>query len=134
MGPKGSKYSQVIEEFGFYLQHSSETENDDESIEEQKLALKLAANGDTAGIRLLSLSHPMAIRIAKDDVTQETCLHLAAKNGYYHTCKWLISEANVQVDCMDKKRQSPLHAAMTVGNLKMNNSVISSLTSIVLLP
>ena len=114
------KVSQVIDEFGFYdLQQQSEAGKADKTIEEQKLALKLATSGDIAGIRLLSLSHPMAIRIAKDDITKETCLHLAAKKGYYHSCKWLVSEANVQVDSIDKKGRSPLHAAVISKNLKV---------------
>lgn len=122
------KVSQVIEELGCYLDQSiSPNGAEGEGHEVQTLALNLARNGNTAGIRNLSLSNPEAIRMAKDRASQETCLHLAARRGCYHTCRWLISEANVNLDCKDKDGHSPLHAAIAGGN----PDIISLLSKII---
>jgi 2-polyprenyl-6-methoxyphenol hydroxylase-like FAD-dependent oxidoreductase len=120
------KVSEIIKELDIYQEEVSMQEEIDCS-EEQKIALKLAANSDTAAIRILSMSHPNAIRIAKDDKTQETCLHLAAKSGCYHTCKWLLSEASVDVNAIDSNGHSPLDAAKIGGNPQIV-SLISKLT------
>ena len=122
------KVSQVIEELSCHLDQSISPNGDKgESHKVQTLALNFARNGNTAGIRHLSLSNPEAIRMAKDRITQETCLHLAARRGCYHTCRWLISEANVNLDCKDKDGQSSLDAAITGGN----PDVISLLSKII---
>jgi ankyrin repeat protein len=75
-------------------------------------ALDLTRSGDLANIRILSIEWPTVMRLARDDNTGETCLHLAAKARCIETCKWLISEASVDYRALDKNNRSPLHSAV----------------------
>ncbi|KAI2490348.1 FAD-binding domain-containing protein [Fragilaria crotonensis] len=57
----------------------------------QSQALMFASQGNTQGLRTLSLTCPAAVLYARDPVGR-TCLHLSAQLGHYHTCKWLLTE------------------------------------------
>ncbi len=100
------------------------------SSENQAVSLELASRGDLAGLRKLSLSDPISIQNAKDNVTQETCLHLAAKGGHYDTCKWLISEACLLSDAIDCSKQTPLHKATTSGEMKVITLIAKALKNV----
>lgn len=114
-----SEVAKVIEELGV-----SDNEKNkhtvlgrDEGVEKE--ALDFAAKGDLAEIRKLSMKNPEAIRAAKHPETGETCLHLAAKTGCYHTVKWLLSEACADYSILDKKKQSAVHAAVISGDTQV---------------
>mmetsp|Transcript_3176 Transcript_3176/g.4744 ORF Transcript_3176/g.4744 Transcript_3176/m.4744 type:complete len:642 (-) Transcript_3176:117-2042(-) len=80
--------------------------------------LTYARNGDLSELRSFSLlcSDPIYIRSARLEDTGETCLHLAAKNGHYDVCKWLISEgyfSAAAISCYrDNLGRCPLTAAI----------------------
>ena len=96
----------------------------DERLENE--ALKLAGDGDLAGIRKLSMTSPESIRDALDSETGDTCLHLAARAGCYHTVKWLLSEVSIDYTILNKKKRSALYEA-TIG---CNDQVIVLLAKI----
>jgi len=92
--------------------HGKRNSNDEEH------ALQSARYGDTAGLRALSIDNPISIHKARSQ-TGETCLHLAAKVGSYYTVKWLLSEASISKHVVDQRGQSPLHAAVEGGDLRV---------------
>jgi hypothetical protein len=57
----------------------------------QSRALMFASQGNTQGLRTLSLTCPAAVLRARDP-RGRTCLHLSVQSGHYHTCKWLLTE------------------------------------------
>ena len=115
-GSLDSRVAKVIQELGISDEEIVDVRRNP-NVEKQ--ALDLAAIGDTAGIRKLSMSFPRVTRAARHAETGETCLHFAAKVGCYHTVKWLLSEACVDYEVLDNKKQSPLHAAVVGGNVKV---------------
>ena len=78
---------------------TTETKADHQQKEQQRLALSLAAKGDTPGLRNLSLACSEHIQTARDD-RGRSCLHLSAGGGHANTCRWLVSEAFM--DCHEE--------------------------------
>ena len=86
-----------------------------EAQEQQcKQALILAAQGDSIGLRNLSLQHSDAICLARDEQGR-TCLHLATIGGHYQTCRWLLTEVSVSPDTVDDEKKTPLQTAIEIG-------------------
>lgn len=56
-------------------------------------ALRMAREGDLAGLRAISWEHPTLIRLIRDDTTKQTCLDAALLNGHVATANWLRTEA-----------------------------------------
>ena len=82
-------------------------------------AQRLASTGDTMSLRTLSLDSTYQIRSVRDD-RGRSCLHLAALNGHWSTCKWLLSEAFLDChgDC-DQNGDSPIDLARKSGHRKI---------------
>jgi len=83
----------------------------------QNRALKLAAIGDTAALRILSTKHASSIRDARCKDSAQGCLHLAANFGCYWTCRWLLSEVCCDCNHLDNRKRSPLHYAVVEGHI-----------------
>ena len=89
------------------------------------LALQYARDGDTQGLRRLSLQkHLSSIRYAKDLESGRTCLHWAVLHGHVETCKWLLSEvlppcAGKAINCADCKNQTPYEIAKSMNHTKI---------------
>lgn len=99
----------VIEE----LQVGESIMNEDEKKYEQFYAeiLDYSVKGDTEKLRHLSLAHAPAIRLARNDKHQ-SALHLAAMNGHYRTCHWLLTETFMDpTKDVDSVGNSPLDYA-----------------------
>jgi salicylate hydroxylase len=110
--------AKVIQELGIHDEKSKNTtEGRNEGAEREALAF--SAKGDLANIRKLSMKYPESIRMARHPETGDTCLHLAARAGCYHTVKWLLAEACADHTTLDNKKQSILHAAVWSGNCKL---------------
>lgn len=110
-----NKIQEVIRELGVSDQNFNDVIP---SCDKQKdLALDLSRTANLEGIRKLSIDSPDAIRLAFDNLTGETCLHLAAKAKCIDTCKWLISEAFLDYRVLDYKKRSPLHSAVIGGDV-----------------
>lgn len=71
-----------------------------------EMVLKLAANGDTAALRKMSLPssssggdnahHRSCLAMVEArDSNGRSCLHLAAKANHIHVCKWLLAELRI---------------------------------------
>lgn len=104
-GKLDNRIQETIRELGCaQLPVFNETSEADRSAAESE-ALELATEGDTAGLRKLSLQHVDQIRSAKDR-DGRTCLHLAAVGGHYQTCRWLLTEALMSRGEDDKTVQS----------------------------
>jgi hypothetical protein len=87
----------------------------DNAPEQQcKQALILAAQGDSIGLRNLSLKHSNAICLARDEKGR-SCLHLAIIGRHYQTCRWLLTEASVSPDTTDNEKKTPLQVAVETG-------------------
>jgi hypothetical protein len=71
--------------------------------------------GDTGKLRELSLMDSDRIRCAVA-VNGMTCLHVAAKEGHYYTCRWLLSDYGMSYNTRDHNEQSPMHAAALGGD------------------
>jgi len=86
------------------------------TIDAERL-LKFAQEGNLSELRKISLQHHHSylIRSSRKDDTGETCLHLAAKNGHYDVCRWLLSEGyfSSPEDYLDYTGHCPLVAAIT---------------------
>lgn len=106
----------VIDELGVSEDLTSQAIPEKDQIQ---LALDLSRRGDLANIRKLSMEWPAVMRLARDDKTGETCLHLAAKAKCIDTCKWLIAEASVDYKILDNNNRSPLHSAVVGGDIKV---------------
>jgi hypothetical protein len=91
-----------------------------ENLPEQqcKQALSLAAQGNSIGLRNLSLQHSDAICLARDEKGR-SCLHLAVIGGHYQTCKWILTEASVSPDTVDDEKKTPLQVAVETGKVEM---------------
>jgi hypothetical protein len=104
--------------------------------QQQHQALQLAANGETQGLRQMSLAKQCgAIITAREEGTQRSCLHLAAIGDHLYCCKWLLAElhmspATVQTiqDCdkegvvdatLDVYGKSPYDYALETGNKQL---------------
>ena len=82
----------------------------------QSSALQFAMAGDTQELRKLSLlKHSESIRTARDSKSR-TCLHLAALAGHSATCKWLLTETEVDKGTLDQEGKSPLDRALEFGD------------------
>jgi len=121
----------VIDELNVHQLSKTSNEENNENYailqSQQKHALKLAASGDLAAIRFLSMSHPDAIRTARDEATKESCLHKAARFGCYHTFKWFLSEACLSYDDFNVDGHTVMGSAIIGGNLRII-SVLAKLT------
>jgi hypothetical protein len=72
------------------------------SPENQMKALRLAAAGDTQGLRILSLAkQSSSIRSARDEHSK-SCLHLAMAGGHTATCEWLLTEVGFDSSILDE--------------------------------
>jgi 2-polyprenyl-6-methoxyphenol hydroxylase-like FAD-dependent oxidoreductase len=71
-----------------------------------EMVLTLAANGDTAALRKMSLPSSSSggdnahhqtcfAMVGARDSTGRSCLHLAAKGNHIHVCKWLLTELRI---------------------------------------
>ena len=76
----------------------------------QKEALVFASEGNTQGLRILSLNEEAAVLHARDP-RGRTCLHLSAQSGHYHTCKWLLTEAFIGPNIEDADGVTALELA-----------------------
>jgi len=86
-------------------------EHDKEATKDaQRQALALATQGDTPGLRKLSLQGTSAVLCARDE-QDRTCLHVTAQAGHYHTCKWLLTEAFLSPDIKDNQGMTALQLA-----------------------
>ena len=81
-------------------------------------ALRSAAEGNTPSLRRLSAGFPGAVRSAANREGR-TCLHLAAVGGHYHTCRWLLSEVNMDRSLPDKFGKTASEAASAEGFLEV---------------
>ncbi len=115
-----SKVAEVIDEIGGFKNDTTQNSEMPRDEVAESAALKYACEGNLAEFRKLSMKSPEAIRAARHPETGETCLHVAAKFGHYHTVKWLISEACLDFEVLDKKNQSVVHSALISGNLKVS--------------
>ncbi len=117
------KVSEIIQELDAFAENTKPFEENTATVQNQSLALKFSSNGNLAELRKLSLTDPISVQCARDKATQETCLHLAAKEGHYHTCKWLLSEACLDVNTVDSHCHAVLHKAIIGGDLKIINLI-----------
>lgn len=81
----------------------------------QAEALNFAADGDTEGLRVLSIKHASYIASARNE-GGETCLHLAAKGGHSSVCRWLVYEVRSEINCRDRLGRSPIDVALLAEN------------------
>jgi hypothetical protein len=109
------KVSDVITELKVNDNTSKSTEADHRDL--KNCALKFAAAGDTAALRILSTKHASSIRDARCKDSIQGCLHLAANFGCYWTCRWLLSEVCCDYNQLDNRKRSPLHCAVIEGNI-----------------
>lgn len=83
---------------------------------EVEMLLRFAQEGNLSELRKVSLlhHHSYLIRSSRMRDTGETCLHLAAKNGHYDVCRWLLSEGyfSSPEDYLDSTGHCPLVAAI----------------------
>jgi hypothetical protein len=81
-----------------------------------EMLLKFAQEGNLSELRKVSLlhHHSYLIRSSRRHDTGETCLHLAAKNGHYDVCRWLVSEGyfSSPEEYLDSTGHCPLIAAI----------------------
>jgi FAD binding domain len=89
------------------------------STDAQRQALTFAFQGDTQGLRTLSLRCEAAVLLARDD-RGRTCLHMSAQAKHFHTCKWLLTEACLSPDIKD-------HDGMTASQRADGNAEILKL-------
>lgn len=90
-----SRVNKVIDEMNCREPSAANDDTQDVSnalLMAQNQALVYASQGNTQGLRTLSLKDPAAVLRARDPCGR-TCLHLSAQSGHYHTCKWLLTEA-----------------------------------------
>ena len=115
----------VKEEAGDF---NPDTPNTEEGSRRQSkhdlLALQYARDGNTQGLRVLSLQkHLSSIRCAKDVDTGRTCLHWAVLNGHVETCKWLLSEVlppcTTIINSVDSNNQTPFDVAKSMNHTKI---------------
>lgn len=104
----------------------------------KKKVLSYAKNGDTFNLRNISIKYSCSVvQIARDKISNRSCLSLAAAGGHFHTTKWLLEEAGILdieeseatdesgYDMMiDNMGQSPLHAAIIGGNPKVMGIIL----------
>jgi ankyrin repeat protein len=78
----------------------------------------LARAGDLPGLKKLVKKHGREILLGKDEVFDQTCLHLASEQGRYDVVAWLLQDKHkVPVNPIDKNGWAPLHSAATQGRL-----------------
>lgn len=78
---------------------------------QQKKALHFAATGNMQALRQLTLDkHSVSIRSARDQ-DQRSCLHLASKGGHAHVCRWLLTEVECDIECIDQSGKVPMEYA-----------------------
>jgi len=109
------KVQHVIEQLG--MQSSCEGSKEDDPkghLDEQKQALSMAAEGDTQGLRNLSIKSGDALKLAKS-ANGRSCLHAAVSSGHYNTCRWLLTEA-LLVDSADHDGKTALEVALEKGD------------------
>ena len=90
----------IIIEHNLVHEDKKDENSDSESNDILKAnALAYAEKGSLSELRKLSLntSGVQAIKNARDEKLN-TCLHIAAKYGCYHTTRWLISEMDMEVN------------------------------------
>jgi len=89
-----------------------------DSSDPSRIPMYYCLLGDTGKLRELSLMDSDRIRyaVARNGMT---CLHVAAKEGHYFTCRWLLSDYGLHYNLLDHNQQSPLHAAALGGNPKI---------------
>ena len=85
-------------------------ENKNSSIYQERV-LQLASNGDTEGLRQMSLGsthhhyHYCAAMVEAKDEQCRTSLHLAAMNNQLFTCHWLLVEMRVLKQWYDREHR-----------------------------
>ena len=103
---------ETIEDLGYGKE--CKTEADIPSLEYKQLckqALVFASQGDSIGLRNLSLKSSQAICDARDEKSR-SCLHLAVAGGHYQPCRWLLTEAHVSPDAVDDDNRTALDVAI----------------------
>jgi 2-polyprenyl-6-methoxyphenol hydroxylase-like FAD-dependent oxidoreductase len=107
----------LISEHGWFDNDDSTTsgnEKEQQPHEQQRISLepglcemvlKLAADGDTAALRKMSLPSSSSggdthhrscfAMVEARDSNGRSCLHLAAKGNHIHVCKWLLAELRI---------------------------------------
>ncbi|KAG7371839.1 FAD-binding monooxygenase [Nitzschia inconspicua] len=72
-------------------------------------ALRVASDGDTETLRLMSLDRDQCASIltARDTEQQQTCLHLAVLNNHFATAKWLLVELKCNTNDTDMHGKTP---------------------------
>lgn len=104
---------EVIEEHGWF-DHNGENDeretNKDQLHDEQlcERVLQLAAIGDTAGLRQMSLPssgsnhRSCSAMVDARDAEGRSCLHLAAIGNHRFTCQWLLMELRIYEQWQDR--------------------------------
>jgi 2-polyprenyl-6-methoxyphenol hydroxylase-like FAD-dependent oxidoreductase len=90
-------------------------EENKNSIICKERVLQLASDGDTEGLRQMSLGstqhhyHYCAAMVEAKDEHGRTCLHLAAMNNQMFTCHWLLVEMRVLKQWHDRQHHCHRH-------------------------
>ena len=96
----------------------------------QQDALRFAENGNNDELRRLSTESSVHAKLisSAENVQGESCLHLAARNGHFHICKWLIYEVFADVLSIDKLGRTPLDVA--ISSSSKNDELLALLRSV----